>query len=339
MKTWAGIRVKNRSSTISEIRSVFLDLDKFVLTTHKFPDGDALGSVVSLYTTLSESGKEVEVHLTSKIGYQYGFMDPDNLILKENEAELEGKILVALDCGDINRLDVSDEMISAASMLINIDHHNSNSYFGAKNLVDVRAPSTTEILFRLLKEDYNISLRSAYAMYAGLVFDTGRFQNSNTTPQAHMMAAHLIKMGVNPHMVSRNLYENNPYNCLSLFSRAISRTEHIPEIGFIYTYVKQDDLVSLGLELSAIENLIDSLRGIKDVELAAVFKETDCGYRISMRSTGRVDAALIALKYGGGGHKMAAGFESKKNMEEIIADIKSHIFDQLKSVDGRVIVT
>lgn len=331
--------MKNKSNTISEIRRVFLDLDKFVLTTHKFPDGDALGSVVSLCTTLSESGKEVEVHLTSKVGYQYDFMDPDNLILKGNETELEGKILVALDCGDIKRLDVSDDKISTASMLINIDHHNSNSYFGEKNLVDIMAPSTTEILFRLLREDFNISLRSACAMYAGLVFDTGKFQNSNTTSRAHIMAAHLIKIGIDPQVVFRNLYENNPYNWLSLFSRAFNRTEHIPEIGFIYTYVKQDDLTSLGLELSATENLIDSLRGIRDIELAAVFKETDCGYRISMRSTGRVDAARIALKYGGGGHKMAAGFESKKRMEEIIADIKSFMIDQLKSVDGRVIVT
>ena len=331
--------MKNRSSTISEIRRIFLDLDKFVLTTHKFPDGDALGSVASLYSTLSDSGKTAEVHLTSKIGYQYGFMDPDNMIFKKNDTEFEGKILIALDCGDINRLDVSDDMISASSMLINIDHHNSNSYFGVKNLVDIRAPSTTEILFRLLKEDFNISLKSAYAMYAGLIFDTGRFQNSNTTPRAHITAAHLIKIGVDPNTVSRNMYENNPYNWLSLFSIAFSRTEYVPDIGFIYTYVKQDDMTSLDLELSTTENLIDSLRGIKDVELAAVFKETDCGYRISMRSTGRINAASIALKYGGGGHKMAAGFESKKNMDEIIDDIKSHIVDQLKSVDGRVITT
>ena len=331
--------MRNRNSTISEIRKFFLDSDRFVLTTHKFPDGDALGSVISLYTMLSESGKEVDVYITSKAGYQYGFMDPEGMILKNNEVELNGKVLVALDCGDIKRLDVPDDKISTVATLINIDHHNSNSFFGDKNLVDILAPSTTEILYRMLKVDFRISLRSAYAMYAGLIFDTGRFQNSNTTPNAHMMAAHLIEIGVNQQVVYRNLYENNPFNWLSLFSRAFGRTEYFPEVGLIYTYVKRDDLIALGLELSATENLIDDLRGIKDVELAVVFKEAECGYRISMRSTGRIDAASIASKFGGGGHKMAAGFESDNKIEEIIESIKSLITDQLKSLDGRITAT
>jgi len=322
--------MKDKNNTITEVRKIIHNFDGFVLTTHKFPDADAVGSIVSLYLTLLESGKKVEVFLTSRVGYQYKFMDPDNVILNEKVCEIKGKILIALDCGDVGRLDISNELIHDASISINIDHHNSNSFFGIVNLVDTKAPSTTEILYRLLKKDFYISLQSAYAMYAGLIFDTGRFQNANTNPQAHMMAANLLKMGVDPYNVSRNLYENNPYNWLSLFSKAFNRTEYIHRIGFIYTYVKQDDMKSLNLEISAAENLIDNLRGIKDVELAAVFKETEIGFRISLRSTGKIDASLIALKYGGGGHRMAAGFESKKTMEEIILDIKSQIIEQLK---------
>ena len=208
-------------AVIEEIRSA----QKFFLTTHENPDGDALGSLLGMHELLKQLGKESVMFLAAEefpLPWEYRKMPLDE-VKNEPPADLDGRTVVFLDCGNIDRMPV-DFLQRDGVHIVNVDHHHDNTRFGTVNLVDPQASCTAEIVWELAKElGAEITPAIGDPLYVGLVTDTGKFMYTNTSPRSHRMAAELIEAGVDAHAIYRRLYEQLPYARLELLSRALKQ--------------------------------------------------------------------------------------------------------------------
>src|SRR5215208_5564366 len=228
----APAAVAQRSdATLAEVAQELRASDRFLLTTHEGPDGDALGSLLATHKLLQQLGKDSVMFLAAKefpLPVEYRFL-PLEEVFHEPPVDVVDRVLVFLDCGNIDRMPVEFLQRGEAKVL-NIDHHHDNTRFGTVNLVDTRASCTAEIVFRLARLlGADITPEIATALYVALVTDTGRFMYENTGPEAHRMAAELIEAGVDVHDIYRRLYERVPREKRPLVARAVERIERLED--------------------------------------------------------------------------------------------------------------
>ena len=186
---------------------------KFVVVTHENPDGDALGSLIAMQTILTDLGKDCLMFIDDRefpLPHEYRFLALDGHV-SEPPPDLEERTIVFLDCGNIDRNPAAEAFSRPGAHILNIDHHHDNTQFGTLNLVDPRSSCTAEVVWDLMDGLGCPTTRPvAEALYVGLITDTGRFMYENTGPRAHLMAAELIKAGVDVHEMYRRVYEGMP---------------------------------------------------------------------------------------------------------------------------------
>ena len=306
--------------------------DRFLLTTHENPDGDALGSLLAVHQILGALGKDSVMFLGAKefpLPVEYRFM-PLEEVFHEPPADLADRVVIFLDCGNSDRMPV-DFLHNGGSKVLNIDHHHDNTRFGTVNLVDVDASSTAEIVFELAGAlGVDLTPEIANALYVGLVTDTGKFMYENTDARSHRMAAALLEAGVDVNDIYRRLYERVPPEKLRLVSRALGGIELHDQGLLAITYISRSDYEATGASEVLTEGIIDHLRTLEGVSVAAVVRdktdESGSARKVSLRSTdGRVDVSAIARKHGGGGHRRAAGFGTDLSFQEIIEFLRAEI--------------
>jgi bifunctional oligoribonuclease and PAP phosphatase NrnA len=299
--------------------------DRFLLTTHENPDGDALGSLLAVHRILETLGKDSLMFLAAKefpLPVEYRFL-PLEEVFHEPPADISDRVVIFLDCGNIDRMPV-DFLREGRNKVINIDHHHDNTRFGTINLIDVEASCTAEIVYELSALlGVEMTPELANALYVALVTDTGKFMYENTDERSHRMAAGLIEAGVQVNEVYRRLYEHAPIEKLKLLARALDKVEVRDDGRLAVTYISEGDYSSTGASEALTEGVIDHLRAIDGTVVAAVVRdqsETDRAARkVSMRSTdGRVDVSAIARVHGGGGHRRAAGFGTDLPYEQVV---------------------
>jgi phosphoesterase RecJ-like protein len=309
--------------------------DRFLLTTHENPDGDALGSLLATQRILEALGKDSVMFLGAKefpLPVEYRFLPLDE-VFHEPPADIADRIVVFLDCGNIDRMPV--DFLRSDTKVINIDHHHDNTRFGTVNLVDVEASCTAEIIYELAGLlGVELTAEMANALYVALVTDTGMFMYENTDARSHRMAAGLIEAGVQVNDVYRRLYEHAPIEKLKLLARALEAIELKDQGRLAVTYITTDDYVTTGASEALTEGVIDHLRTIDGAVVAAVVRDLSDGDRaarkVSMRSTdGRVDVSSMARMHGGGGHRRAAGFSTDLSYGEIVEFLIAQIDSQL----------
>ena len=310
--------------------------ERFLLTTHEGPDGDALGSLLGLNEILVQTGKDSLMFLAAKefpLPVEYRFL-PLTGVLHEAPADVLDRTLVFLDCGNIDRMPV-DFLQRDGARILNIDHHHDNTNFGTVNLVDTRASCTAEIVWQLAKLlGAEITPGIASALYVGLVTDTGKFMYENTDPQSHRMAAELIEAGVNVDETYRRLYERVPLEKARLVARAIERIERFDDGRVALTYVSHDDYEATGASELLTEGIIDHVRALEGTVVAGVVRDKTDGGRsarkVSLRSSdGAVDVSAIAREQGGGGHMRAAGFGTDLPYPEVVEFVRAEVAKQL----------
>jgi bifunctional oligoribonuclease and PAP phosphatase NrnA len=304
--------------------------DRFLVTSHENPDGDALGSLLAMHLALSELGKDSVMVLAgaASLPGEYGFLDiADRGLLREAPADRLDRVLVAVDCAQETRL--TDDCLLEAAVVVNVDHHHDNTRFGTANLVDAEASSTAELLADVFAE-LGVALTPAIAeaLYTGLVTDTGRFQYANTTPRALRLAAELLEAGADIQRVFRSVYESMQFAKLKLLARALDRAVLHEQGRVVISYLLRGDFAEVGALEPYSEGIIDVLRAVDGAELAALIREPprdgSPARKVSLRSsTDRVDVSAIARKSNGGGHRQAAGFSSDLSIDEISAFIVS----------------
>jgi phosphoesterase RecJ-like protein len=304
--------------------------DRFLLVTHENPDGDALGSILAAKLALDRLGKDSVMFLGGDTGIpqEFGFMLLDDL-RRELPADAADRILVALDCATARRMGLAQQVLATAPASLNVDHHHDNTRFAQVNLVVPDASSTGEIVRDLLDElGVDLTPEIAEALYVALVTDTGRFQYANTTPEAHELAAELLRAGVDVPRVFQGIYESVALAKLKLVGRALERAQVYEGGRLVISYLLRGDFHELGVGEEYAEGVIDYLRMVDGAFMAAVIREPpeppEAARRVSLRSAAdELDMSAIARKRGGGGHRRAAGFSSDGSIAEITEFIRS----------------
>ncbi len=327
---------ERKDASLADVADAIRAADRFLLTTHEGPDGDALGSLLAMHHILTQLGKDSVMFLAAKefpLPVEYGFL-PLEEVFHEPPVDVVDRVLVFLDCGNIDRMPVGF-LHRGESKILNIDHHHDNTGFGTLNLVDTNASCTAEILLELARLlGVELTPEIAGALYVALVTDTGRFMYGNTTPTTHRMAAELIEAGVDVHDTYRRLYERVPIAKLRLVARAIERIERFADCNLAVTYISAGDYADTGASDTLTEGIIDHVRALEGTEVAAMIRDKTDGGRaarkVSLRSTdGRVDVSAIARKHGGGGHRRAAGFSTDLGYSELVEFLCGEVRAQL----------
>ena len=312
--------------------------DRFLVTSHEAPDGDALGSLLAMGLALRQLGKDAVMFLggPAPLPAEYRFLElAERGLLRARPADAGERTLVALDCASPSRVGAEPGVVDAAPFTVNIDHHHDNPRFGDVNLVLARASSTGEVLAELLRElGVELTPEIAEGLYVALVTDTGRFQYANTTPKALRLAAELVEAGADVNRVFQGVYENVQFAKLKLLARALDRARVLEGGEIVVSHLVRDDFEAVGATEPYSEGIIDVLRSVEGALVSALIREPprDGGpaRKVSLRSSvDEVDVSLIARKSGGGGHREAAGFSSDLSVDEITAFIVREVDEQL----------
>ena len=326
------------TSAIERVAAEIRGRDRFLLTAHEGPDGDALGSLLGMHRLLTQLGKDSVMFLAAKefpLPIEYRFL-PLEEVFHEPPADMADRAIVFLDCGNIDRMPV-DFLSEDGHFTINIDHHHDNTLFGDVNLVEIDASCTAEIVYELaILLGAEITPDIAAALYVGLVTDTGRFQYRTTSPAALRLAARLVEAGADVHKVFELVFETLPLGKMQLLGRVLEHMQSYEGGRLLVSYVTRDDLALVEGDEATTEGLIDNLRAVDGVQVAALIREqvphpdgTITPNRVSLRSRGSIDVSQIARKSQGGGHKQAAGFSHPGSIEEIREFIVDEVVSQL----------
>jgi bifunctional oligoribonuclease and PAP phosphatase NrnA len=325
-----------QDKVIAELR----EADRFLLTTHENPDGDALGSLLSMHWILEQLGKDSLMYMSPDefpLPWEYRNWTFDARLVGTPPDDVAERTIVFLDCGNIERMPV--EFLQADGLhILNIDHHHDNTRFGTVNLVCPVASCTAEIVWRLARElGAEITPPIADALYTGLVTDTGRFMYENTTPEAHRMAAELIEAGVEPHQVYRRLYEDLPLRRLHLLQRALASVERHDDGTITIAHLTKGDYEETGALETDSEGVVDHMRAVEGTAVAVLVRELLSEERVGMRKVSlratdtRVDVSRVAREFGGGGHPQAAGFSTPMPYPELVGRLRELVGEQLRT--------
>ena len=320
------------------------DNDRFVVTSHEAPDGDALGSLLGAGLALNQLGKDAVMFLggPAPLPGEYRFLDLEKQGLSRTRpADFGERVLVAVDCASKNRVGAEPDVVDAARYTINVDHHHDNPRFGDVNLIVPDASSTGEVLADVFKElGVALTPEIAEALYIALVTDTGRFQYANTTPKALRLAAELVEAGADVHRVFQGVYENVQFAKLKLLARALDRARVLEGGEIVVSHLLRDDFEAVGASEPYSEGIIDVLRSVEGSAVSALIREpprdSAPARKVSLRSSvDEIDVSAIARKSGGGGHRGAAGFSSDLTVDELTEFIVREVAAQVGSSSER----
>ncbi len=312
--------------------------DRFMVTSHDNPDGDALGSLLATHLALEALGKNSVMVLggVAPLPGEYAFLELEARgLLRAAPPDAGQRVLVAVDCAQESRI-VDPTLIGGAPLTVNVDHHHDNTRFGDLDLVVDDASSTAEVLAGLFAAlGIELTPAIAEALYTGLVTDTGRFQYSNTTPKALRLAADLVEAGADVSKVFVEVYESTPFPKLKLLARALERATELADGRIVVSELRREDFEAAGAEEPYSEGIIDNLRAVDGAELVALVRELPDGASSARKGSLRsrpdgVDVSAIARSFGGGGHKRAAGFSTDLPMDEVT----SRIVDAFLTANG-----
>jgi phosphoesterase RecJ-like protein len=326
------------TADLHAVADALRDNDRFVVTSHDNPDGDAVGSLLAAHLALQSLGKDTVMVLggTAPLPGEYRFLGlEEHGLLREAPPDTPARVLVAVDCAQENRI-VETRLAEEARLTVNVDHHHDNTRFGDVNLVVADASSTAEVLADLFAElPVALTPQIAEALYTAVVTDTGRFQYSNTTPKALRLASELVESGANVSKVFVEVYESTPFPKLKLLARALEHARELAGGRIVVSELRRADFEAAGAEEPYSEGIIDHLRAVDGAELVALVRELPAGASSARKGSLRshpdgVDVSAIARSFGGGGHRRAAGFSTDLEME----DITRRIVEAFEAANG-----
>lgn len=299
------------------------------LLGHVNPDADAFGSAVGLGLTLRDRGARVRVSFGApgEVPESLRHLDPAGLFVPADEVPAAPPVLVVLDCAAVDRLGVLADRVAASGQVVMIDHHASNAGFGTVSVVDPTAEATAALVLRLIDVlGAPLGKEAAQALYAGLLTDTSSFRRA--TPGTHRSAARLLAAGVDAAAVTRPLLDTHPFAWLGMLATVLGRATLEPAaargLGLVHTYVTAED--AKGLRREDTDAVVDLIRGAREAEVAAVLKEAGPDrWNGSLRAVGRLDVSAVAKAFGGGGHRLAAGFTATGSVAEVLARVRTEL--------------
>ena len=306
-----------------------------LLSTHRNPDADGLGSEIAFYNFLKKSGKDCRIINISEMSDNCTFLDPDNIVEVynvDNHKDWISKadLAIIFDIGDYKRLGEISSLINHRKCLkVTIDHHPSDDSFFDLKIIDITSAATGFMVWQFFQflNIQNYDIVSANALYAALISDTGSFRYNSTTSDCHIMAKNLLDQNVEPYYVYSNLYEQKKINQIQLFSIILDNIKYHHNSEFACVKVTSDMFETSKTSPDDVEGIADFVRSIKGVEVSFILSEMpDNSVKVNFRSRGKYIINDIAKSLNGGGHKLAAG-ASVHSMS--LNQIEEKILDQL----------
>lgn len=318
---------------MKELQDLLYHAKRIGITGHVRPDGDCVGSCLGLYHYLMANynqimEKEIDLYL-EPIPKEFSFLTGVDRINHEYPTVEDYDLFFALDCGSLDRLGEAQKYVKGAGMVINIDHHISNTGFATKTIINTQASSTCELLYDCVDPD-NITKDVAIAWYLGIVHDTGVFKHSNTTEKTMCIAGRLITLGARPSFIIDETFYQKTYVQNQILGRCLMESILALQGKVIIGCISRKEQDFYQVKPSDMDGVIDQLRVTRGVEVAIFLREEALyEYKVSMRSNGIVDVSKIAVYFGGGGHVKAAGCSMKGNYHDVINNLLVGIEHQL----------
>ncbi|MFH1689595.1 MAG: bifunctional oligoribonuclease/PAP phosphatase NrnA [Candidatus Eisenbacteria bacterium] len=279
----------------------------FVLTFHRRPDGDALGSALGLRLWLEGRGRRAEVVSTDGVPDPFGFLPTAERVLVEAPSDIEDYAVLVMDTPSASRAAIPGAVLNGAATVVNIDHHPDNAIYGDINVVDVTASSVALMLYELLSTSSEFTSEIASALYVGVMTDTGGFRFGNTDSRTLQAAAELVALGASPAGLANAVYGEQPLGRLRLLGMVLSSTVTELDGNVAVSVLTERMKRETGSTGEDIEGIASFGRLVRGVEVALLLREEDGRIRASLRSKGGVDVNAVAGRLGGGGHKSASG--------------------------------
>ncbi len=294
--------------------------ESFFLTGHEDPDGDSLGAILGLYHLLKSMNKKVISAVHGPISRRLQFMDSEKTIIDLTSTSIpqdQFSHAIVCDSTSTKRTGKAEKIIKNADILVNIDHHPDNMKFGHVNFVNPDASSVCEMVFLLIHEQLFLPTKSCQALACGLLYDTGNLRNPNTSEKSLYTLALLAKRGVNIHILQKRLFANFTKEDFSRYSTGLEKARFAAEGKIIWTVLTGQGTKEI------TQRLIEELKNVKGVQVAILFVENNSNStKVSLRSNSSFPVNDFAGRWGGGGHKQAAGmnieFPWKKAVKTII---------------------
>ena len=314
---------------MSRLEELLQGAKKVALSGHIRPDGDCVGSVMSVYQYMKKNMPEIEVKVFLETPASvFCCIEGIENIDSSMETTEEYDVFIAMDC-TADRLGNAQRIFDKAKTKINIDHHVSNQGCGDINIVVPDASSTCEVIYELLDSE-KLDVEIAKTLYIGMIHDTGVFKYSNTSPKTLQIAANLIAYGFDfPKIIDETFYEKTYVQTL-VCAKAVSESVRFMDGKCIFSVVDKSMMEFFGVGPKDLDGVINQLRIVKGVECAIFMYQIDTmEYKVSMRSNGKVDVSIIAQYFGGGGHKKAAGLTMNGTVHDVINNLTKQIELQL----------
>jgi phosphoesterase RecJ-like protein len=294
--------------------------ERFVLTSHARPDGDAVGSALACCQILRVMGKQADVVLHDGVPRIYRSLPFADQVLQADVVNGNYQAAIILECDSIRRTRLEG---LEDRFLISIDHHLSGRPFAHVNWIDPHAAATAEMVFRLAREaGVKFSPEIATCLYTALMTDTGSFMFQSTNEKTFALARELVLAGADPAHCARGIYFAQPAAKLRLLGEALRDLHQEGHLAWVSITQKQMERCAAKEE--DCEGLVNYVLSIGDVEVAAFFRELPEGrYRVSLRSKGKLDVARVAESFGGGGHECASGCSVEGPLEEAVRQVLS----------------
>jgi len=313
-----------KMDTLIEIYNKINESNQIIITSHVNPDGDAIGAGLGLLLSIKKimPNKNIRFVLQDDYPQTVKFLKEINLVEKYNEnLDYHCDLMIFVDSAATSRTGATSNL-SPKAFIINIDHHVSNPNYGDINYVDYIS-STSEIIYDFIKVN-NIPLDTdiGECLYTGLINDTGNFKHSNVTKKTFYMAGDLIENGVDNSKIVREFLENKSYAATKLIGGAMYKMEFFEEEKLAYYYLSYKEMSKYNGKKEDTESIVERLIDYNEADLSFFLREEESGgYKGSLRSKTVVDVNQIAALFGGGGHKMAAGFSSDLSEEQILEKV------------------
>jgi phosphoesterase RecJ-like protein len=318
---------------LSQVVELIEAKSKFAITSHIRPDGDSLGSSLGLCWLLRALDKDVEVIMRDPVPHAYQQLPGARDVRITPVVDPSHTAVFVIECSDITRPGLID---LEKQFVVNIDHHSTTALFGTINWIDSTASAVGEMIYNLCKATgVRVTKEIAECVYTALITDTGSFHYSNTTERTFKVASELVRTGVRPAKTAEAVFASYPWSRIQLMGAVLStaRRDESGRVAFMRHTIDMQRRAMASDEDA--DGFVNYPLTVEEVQAVVMLKECETGvYRTSLRSKGDVNVAKVAEKFGGGGHRNAAGCTLRGSWEEVENEIVSLLQDAVRRANG-----
>ncbi len=322
--------MSHKNNSIDEIVEIILKSKNVVISGHTSPDGDSIGSTTALYYAL----KSVECDSTLFIeesSERYDVIPYKNVSVNKEIKEVD--TLVLMDCGTKELLPKNiKKLLDKAKNVINIDHHISNDYYGDYNYIVGGFSSTSEIAYDIIKSFTNLNKNMAISLYAGIIYDTGGFKHSCTTPKTHKIVSEIMEFDINANEIYFNILSKMNFKEIEALQLVLSKMKFANNGKINYSYITFEEFKKFNLHKDNLGGIVDFLSSVGGVDVSFfTYSKDGKEYKFSLRSK-HTNVNFVAESFGGGGHLNAAGCRIQGNIDEILPKVVDRVIEEMKNV-------